>query len=99
MTLTQIEKAVGISPCGTAEQNMEVNSVSEINIEKWSTLKEVQEYLGVGRETILQWIAKRNMPAYKVGRLWKFKLSEVDEWIRSGGAADNLEASEEEEMK
>ena len=38
-------------------------------IEKWSTLKEVQEYLGVGRETILQWIAKRNMPAYKeIGR-------------------------------
>ena len=28
-------------------------------IEKWSTLKEVQEYLGVGRDTILQWIAKR----------------------------------------
>ena len=26
-------------------------------IEKWSTLKEVQEYLGVGRESILQWIA------------------------------------------
>ena len=99
MTLTQIEKAAGIRPCGTAEQNMEVNSVSEINIEKWSTLKEVQEYLGVGRETILQWIAKRNMPAYKVGRLWKFKLSEVDKWIRSGGAADNSEASEEEEIK
>lgn len=78
MTLTQIEKSAGIRPCGTAEQNMEVNSVSEINIEKWSTLKEVQEYLGIGRETILQWIAKRNMPAYKVGRLWKFKLSEVD---------------------
>lgn len=57
-------------------------------IEKWSTLKDVQEYLGVGRESILQWIAKRGMPAYKVGRLWKFKLSEVDEWIRSGGAAD-----------
>lgn len=57
--------------------------------ENWSTLKDVQEYLGVGRESILQWINKRNMPAYKVGRLWKFKLSEVDEWIRSGGAADD----------
>lgn len=56
--------------------------------ENWSTLKDVQEYLGVGRESILQWISKRNMPAYKVGRLWKFKLSEVDDWIRSGGAAD-----------
>ena len=65
-------------------------------IEKWSTLKEVQEYLGVGRESILQWIAKRNMPAYKVGRLWKFKLSEVDAWIRSGGAADDNSKEDEE---
>ena len=67
-------------------------------IEKWVTLKEVQEHLGVGRETILQWIAKRNMPAYKVGRLWKFKLTEVDEWIRSGGAAENLQASADESV-
>ena len=61
--------------------------MNEQVVEKWVTLKEVQEHLGVGRETILQWIAKRNMPAYKVGRLWKFKFSEVEEWIRSVGAA------------
>lgn len=65
------------------------------NIENWSTLKEIQEYLGVGRESILQWITKRNMPAYKVGRLWKFKISEVDEWIRSGGA-DNRNINEDQ---
>lgn len=66
------------------------------NVEKWSTMKDVQEYLGVGRESIMQWISKRNMPAYKVGRLWKFKLSEVDDWIRSGGASDdNTETSKE----
>lgn len=66
------------------------------NVEPWVTLKSVQSYLGVGRETILQWINKRNMPAYKVGRLWKFKLSEVDDWIRSGGASDdNTETSKE----
>ena len=52
--------------------------MNDNNIEKWVTLKEIQAYLGVGRETILQWIAKRNMPAYKMGRLWKFKISEVD---------------------
>ena len=68
--------------------------MNEQVVEKCVTLKEVQEHLGVGRETILQWIAKRNMPAYKVGRLWKFKLSEVDEWIRSGGAADNAKNEE-----
>ena len=75
---------------------MEVHIVKEMVVEKWSTLKEVQEYLGVGRETILQWISKRNMPAYKVGRLWKFKLSEVDDWIRSGGAADEKSESAHE---
>ena len=35
------------------------------------------------------------MPAYKAGKLWKFKLSEVDEWIRSGAAdVRNTEISE-----
>lgn len=27
------------------------------------------------------------MPAHKVGRLWKFQASEIDDWVRSGGAA------------
>ena len=67
-----------------ATNKQEVN----YNIEKWVTLKEIQAYLGVGRDTILQWIEKREMPAYKVGRLWKFKYSEVDEWVRSGGSDD-----------
>ena len=62
--------------------------MNDNNIEKWVTLKEIQAHLGVGRETILQWIAKRNMPAYKMGRLWKFKISEVDAWVQSGQAAD-----------
>lgn len=68
----------------------EVTNKQEVNynIEKWVTLKEIQAYLGVGRDTILQWIEKREMPAYKVGRLWKFKYSEVDEWVRSGGSDD-----------
>jgi excisionase family DNA binding protein len=75
-------------------QRQEEKNVDK-NIEKWSTMKDVQEYLGVGRESIMQWISKRNMPAYKVGRLWKFKLSEVDEWIRSGGAAEESNDKEE----
>lgn len=72
-----------------------INEMTEQPVEKWSTLKEVQEYLGVSRETMLIWIAKRNMPAYKVGRLWKFKLSEVDDWVRSGGAAEGTDEKNE----
>ena len=68
----------------------------QLQVENWVTVKDVQAYLGVGRETILQWISKRNMPAYKVGRMWKFKLSEVDEWIRSGGASDDNSQKDEQ---
>ena len=61
-----------------------------MEIEKWSTSKEVQEYLGIGRDTLVSWIQHRNLPAYKVGRFWKFKISEIDEWVRSGQAADGM---------
>ncbi len=58
------------------------------DIEKWSSMDAITDYLDVSRDTVLNWINKQGMPAHKVGRLWKFKISEVDHWIRSGGAAD-----------
>jgi len=39
------------------------------------------------------------MPAHKVGRLWKFKLEELDEWVKSGKGAEDPKDSELEETK
>lgn len=64
--------------------------------EPWVTMKDVQEHMGVRRETISQWIAKRGLPAYKVGRQWKFKISEIDAWVRSGAADDEPQTNREE---
>jgi excisionase family DNA binding protein len=55
---------------------------------KWSSLEEIAEHLGVSKDTIYRWIAKKQMPAHKVGKLWKFKISEVDEWVTKGEASD-----------
>ena len=55
---------------------------------RWYSLKEICEYLCVSRDTVFKWIDSKNMPAHKMGRQWKFKLDEVDNWIKSGASAD-----------
>lgn len=55
--------------------------------EKWSSLEEVAEHIGVNKDTVRNWIKKEAIPAHRIGKLWKFKLSEIDEWIKSGKSA------------
>ena len=54
--------------------------------DRWLSVDEIAVYLGVKRDTVYKWIARKSMPAHKVGRLWKFRRSEVDEWVRSGNS-------------
>jgi len=49
---------------------------------------EMCKYLDITNETIYKWIEKSGMPASRVGRRWMFKKEDVDEWIRSGNAAE-----------
>lgn len=56
--------------------------------DRWLSVDEIASYLGVKRDTIYKWIERKGMPANKVGRLWKFKLDEVDSWVRSGSKND-----------
>jgi len=51
--------------------------------ERWVALPEIAEHLGVSQDTVRRRVKNEGMPAHKVGRLWKFKVTEVDEWVRS----------------
>lgn len=55
---------------------------------KWLSVEEIAGYLGVSKDTIYEWISKRQMPAHRVGRFWKFKADDIDGWVRTGKAAD-----------
>ena len=56
-------------------------------VDRWYSTKEICIYLGVSRDTLLTWIAEKGLPAHKVGRNWKFKPSEVDDWVKTGKAS------------
>ena len=49
---------------------------------------EISACLGIEKQTLYEWITRKpDIPADKVGTFWKFKLDEVDAWVKSGGAA------------
>ena len=54
--------------------------------DRWLSVDEICRYLGVSNDTIYKWIKEKGMPARRVGRLWKFKITDIDEWVRKGGA-------------
>lgn len=57
--------------------------------DNWININEAAEYLGVKVATLRSWIKKETgVPAHKVGKFWKFKRSELDEWVRSGKSAE-----------
>ncbi len=57
--------------------------------EKWINIDEAAEYLGVKTATVRSWLRKENnyIPAHKIGKQWKFKVSELDKWVKSGKSA------------
>ncbi len=54
--------------------------------DRWLSVDEMCSHLGVCNDTVYTWIENNDMPAHRMGRLWKFQKSDVDKWIKAGGA-------------
>ena len=63
-------------------------STKEKMPEQWLTVKEIAEHLKVSKESIYNWVGEGSIPAHKVGRVWRFKASEVDTWVVKKSKSD-----------
>lgn len=68
--------------------SMEVRMLNT-NEDRWIGIEDASEYLDVNKDTIRNWIKKEEsgIPAHKIGKQWKFKKSELDDWVKSGKSA------------
>ena len=55
--------------------------------DNYISVEEAAEYLGIKPVTLRTWIKKTDIPTRKIGKQWKFKRSELDEWVNSGKSA------------
>lgn len=60
------------------------NEIDKNITEKWVNLEDIAEYLSVSKDTVRTWMREGKLPVNKAGKRYKFKISEVDEWVRKG---------------
>ncbi len=56
--------------------------------DRWLSVEEIAEHLGVSKESIYRWLERGKIPAHRVGKQWRFQTEEVNEWIRRGEASE-----------
>src|SRR5574344_2945736 len=45
------------------------------------TIEEVAKYLRVSERTVYDWAQKGEIPAGKIGTVWRFKKDEIEKWV------------------
>ena len=56
-------------------------------MEDWIGIEAAANYLDVTNLSDRNGIKKTDIPAHKIGKLWKFKRIELDTWVKSGRSA------------
>lgn len=55
--------------------------------ENYISIDDAAVFLDIKPVTLRKWIKDKNVPAHKIGKQWKFKRSELEDWVRSGQSA------------
>ena len=60
------------------------------------TIEEVAKYLRVSDRTVYDWAQKGEIPAGKIGTVWRFKKSEVENWVNAKLSSSSLSQNDTE---
>lgn len=50
--------------------------------EQLMSIKDVADFLKLNQTTIYAWAQKGTLPGYKLGRTWRFRLSDIEAWLQ-----------------
>jgi len=57
------------------------NKQNRFAMDKWLTLEQIAEYLQMSTSSIYKMAQVGKIPAYKIGRQWRFRREEIDKWV------------------
>ena len=63
------------------------------------TIEEVAKYLRVSDRTVYDWAQKGEIPAGKIGTVWRFKKSEIENWVNARLSSNLLKNNDEIQIK
>jgi len=55
----------------------------------WLTLEEAAKHLKIGKSTIYRLAREGDLPAHRMGRVWRFDIDELDAWVKKRPSKDN----------
>ena len=59
------------------------------------TIEELAHYLKVADQTIRRWVLNREIPFYKIKKVIRFRLSEIEKWVDNSGALSVAEGTKD----
>lgn len=60
--------------------------MNEMN-DRWLSVKEICSYMGISSDTVYRCVETHEIPVHRMGRLFKFKITEIDAWVKAVGAS------------
>jgi excisionase family DNA binding protein len=80
LTHQETGQTTGRTPRENGEGQDETGKKME-RLKEVMTLREASQYLGISPDTLYKYLSQRQIPAFKLGNLWRFKKDLLDRWM------------------